>query len=98
MLITADLSALGGCSDIPIKKLIYIIAPTADLSALDGFPDTQMKKLIGNMDLAFKSSIHHRSLQEISYIQVCCPFLQIIHIEISSLDFEYAEDIVPLAV
>jgi hypothetical protein len=42
---TADLSALGGCSDIPIKKLIYIIAPTADLSALDGFPDTQMKKL-----------------------------------------------------
>jgi hypothetical protein len=30
MRITADLSALGGCSEIPLNLLMCIIAPTAD--------------------------------------------------------------------
>jgi hypothetical protein len=50
------------------------------------------------IELFFESGIYERSLQKISYIQVCCPFLEIIHIECYSQDFEYAKDVVPLAV
>jgi hypothetical protein len=66
LFVGADLSALGGCSDIPIKKLIYIIAPCVTLSI------AQLKHLTGAMQTTFTTAFTSVLMTVRSHYDICC--------------------------